>query len=145
MVLYLVEQLPHCDLLRLIHQTERFVCWLASLSIKSVMDSFIFLFFFGHGYGLVGYLKLEHNLHLSNIWVAWHMPNASIWVARHGKTWLIPFLESYASLFNSHSSMGECLRPYHVENTSSRLIPEVKQHRATSVLGWVTAWEYAVL
>ena len=46
MVLYLVEQLPHCDLLRLIHQTERFVCWLASLSIKSVMDSFIFLFFF---------------------------------------------------------------------------------------------------
>ena len=64
MVLYLVEQLPHCDLLRLIHQTERFVCWLASLSIKSVMDSY---FFFGHGYGLVGYLKLEHNLHLSNI------------------------------------------------------------------------------
>ena len=89
MVLYLVEQLPHCDLLRLIHQTERFVCRLASLSIKSVMDSF----FFGHGYGLVGYLKLEHNLHLSNIWVARHMPNASIWVARHGKTWLIPFLQ----------------------------------------------------
>ena len=46
MVLYLVEQLPHCDLLRLIHQTERFVCWLASLSLKSVMDSFFFFFFF---------------------------------------------------------------------------------------------------
>ena len=44
-VSYLVEQLPHCDLLRLIHQTERFVCWLASLSIKSVMDSFFFVFF----------------------------------------------------------------------------------------------------
>ena len=39
----------------------------------------------------------------------------------------------------------ECLRPYHVETTSSRLITEVKQRRAASVLGWVTAWEYAVL
>ena len=60
-----------------------------------------------------------------------------------GSSFFRPF--SYASLFNSHSSMGDCLRPYHVENTSSRLIPEVKQHRAASVLGWVTAWEYAVL
>ena len=39
----------------------------------------------------------------------------------------------------------ECLRPYHVETTSSRLITEVKQRRAASVPGWVTAWEYAVL
>ena len=39
----------------------------------------------------------------------------------------------------------ECLRPYHVETTSSRPITEVKQRRAASVLGWVTAWEYAVL
>ena len=31
--------------------------------------------------------------------------------------------------------MGECLRPYHVENTSSRLITEVKQRRAQLVLG----------
>ena len=38
-----------------------------------------------------------------------------------------------------------CLRPYHVENTSSRLITEVKHHRAELVLGWVTAWEYSVL
>ena len=38
-----------------------------------------------------------------------------------------------------------CLRPYHVENTSSRLITEVKQHWAMLVLGWVTAWEYMVL
>ena len=36
-------------------------------------------------------------------------------------------------------------RPYHVENTSSRLITEVKQHRAQSVLGWVTSWEHWVL
>ena len=36
-------------------------------------------------------------------------------------------------------------RPYHVENTSSRLITEVKQHRARSVLGWETAWEHWVL
>ena len=38
-----------------------------------------------------------------------------------------------------------CLRPYHVENTSSRPITEVKQRRAELVLGWVTAWEYSVL
>ena len=38
----------------------------------------------------------------------------------------------------------KCLGPYHVESTSSRLITEVKQHRAALVLGWVTAWEYAV-
>jgi hypothetical protein len=39
----------------------------------------------------------------------------------------------------------ECLRPYHVEYTGSRLITEVKQRRACSVLGWVTAWEQQVL
>ena len=38
----------------------------------------------------------------------------------------------------------KCLRPYHVENTGSRPITEVKQRRARSVLGWVTAWEYRV-
>jgi len=37
-----------------------------------------------------------------------------------------------------------CQRPYHVENTSSRPITEVKQHRAQLVLGWVTAWERCV-
>lgn len=37
-----------------------------------------------------------------------------------------------------------CLRPYQVENTSSRPITEVKQLWAALVLGWVTAWEYAV-
>jgi hypothetical protein len=36
------------------------------------------------------------------------------------------------------------LRPYHVENTGSRPITEVKQRRARLVLGWVTAWEYRV-
>ena len=44
------------------------------------------------------------------------------------------------------ASAWDCrLRPYHVENTSSRLITEVKQRRAWLVLGWVTAWEYQVL
>ena len=38
----------------------------------------------------------------------------------------------------------QCLRPYHVENTGSRPITEVKQRRAWLVLGWVTAWEYQV-
>ena len=36
-------------------------------------------------------------------------------------------------------------RPYHAEYTGSRPITEVKQHRAWSVLGWVTAWEHQVL
>ena len=38
----------------------------------------------------------------------------------------------------------KCLQPYHVENTGSRLITEVKQRRARLVLRWVTAWEYRV-
>ena len=46
-----------------------------------------------------------------------------------------------SSLFNAY----KCLRPYHVESTSSRPITEVKQHRVALVLGWVTAWEYAML
>ena len=36
-------------------------------------------------------------------------------------------------------------RPYHVENTGSRPITEVKQRWARLVLGWVTAWEHRVL
>ena len=43
------------------------------------------------------------------------------------------------------AGLSQCLGPYHVESTSSRPITEVKQHRAALVLGWVTAWEYAVL
>ncbi|KAL1128867.1 hypothetical protein AAG570_013401 [Ranatra chinensis] len=35
-------------------------------------------------------------------------------------------------------------RPYHVEYTGSRPITEVKQRRAWSVPGWVTAWEHHV-
>ena len=38
-----------------------------------------------------------------------------------------------------------CLRPYHVENTGSRPISEVKQRRAWLVLRWVTTWEPQVL
>lgn len=36
-------------------------------------------------------------------------------------------------------------RPYHVGNTGSRLITEVKQRWARLVLAWVTGWEYRVL
>ena len=39
----------------------------------------------------------------------------------------------------------ECLRPYHVENTPSRPIWQVKQRRARLVLGSETAWEHRVL
>ena len=36
-------------------------------------------------------------------------------------------------------------RPYHVESTRSRQLPEVKLRRVPLVLGWVTAWEYGML
>ena len=36
-------------------------------------------------------------------------------------------------------------RSYHVENTASRPISEVKQRWVWSVLGWVTAWEHQML
>ena len=49
-----------------------------------------------------------------------------------------------AHLFSRYLRRNECLRPYHVENTGSRPITEVKQRRAWLVLGWVTAWEYQV-
>ena len=50
------------------------------------------------------------------------------------------------SLYNkTGQTLRHCVRPYHVESTSSRLITAVKQHRAMLVLGWVTAWEYMVL
>lgn len=48
------------------------------------------------------------------------------------------------SPYNRNIVTKERLRPYHVENTGSRPITEVKQRRARLVLGWVTAWEYRV-
>ena len=49
------------------------------------------------------------------------------------------------SCTKGYFSENGCLRPYHQENTGSRLITEVKPGRAKLVLGWVTAWEYFVL
>ena len=37
------------------------------------------------------------------------------------------------------------LQRYHVENTGSHPITELKQRRAWLVLGWVTSWEYGAL
>ena len=51
---------------------------------------------------------------------------------------------SLVSVYNALKYCHPCLRPYHVENTGSRPITEVKQRRARLVLGWVTAWEYRV-
>ena len=55
------------------------------------------------------------------------------------------FLDHTTSFKYALNQQVECLRPYHVENTGSRPITEVKQRRARLVLGWVTAWEYRVL
>ena len=54
----------------------------------------------------------------------------------------LPSITRLEYLRESYSN--ERLRPYHVENTGSRPITEVKQRRARLVLGWVTAWEYRV-
>ena len=51
----------------------------------------------------------------------------------------------YNTLYIPQICLMHCLRPYHVENTGSRPITEVKQRRAWLVLRWVTAWEHHVL
>jgi hypothetical protein len=58
-----------------------------------------------------------------------------------------PFLVEASLKLNMKNAQSHyvCLRPYHGEHTSSRLITEVKHHRAKVVLGWVTAWEFLVL
>ena len=47
-------------------------------------------------------------------------------------------------LYKEQISLLSRQRPYHVENTGSRPITEVKQRRAWLVLAWVTGWEYHV-
>ncbi len=64
---------------------------------------------------------------------------AKISCAAHYYPTLLPVLSSIKS------PHPPCLRPYHLEHTSSRPITEVKQGWAVLVLGWVTAWEYTVL
>ena len=49
------------------------------------------------------------------------------------------------TLSTQHLTTYSRQRPYHVENTGSRPITEVKQRWARLVLGWVTAWEHRVL
>ena len=48
-------------------------------------------------------------------------------------------------IHSKYSNSAIRQRPYHVENTASRPISEVKQRRVWSVLGWVTAWEHQML
>ena len=50
-----------------------------------------------------------------------------------------------AIFYQGLNPSSKSLRPYHAEYTGSRPNPAVKQHRARSVLGWETAWEYRVL
>ena len=63
----------------------------------------------------------------------------SVWAA-------MDFLLSSTSshVYKGYFSVRYRQRPYHVESTGSRPIPEVKQRRARLVLGWVTAWEHRV-
>ncbi len=46
--------------------------------------------------------------------------------------------------FKVYCWRNRCQRPYHDKRTGSRLITEVKNHRAQSVLGRVTTWEHRV-
>ena len=54
-------------------------------------------------------------------------------------------LFSYNNPYITYDHTNDRLRSYHVENTGSRPITEVKQRQARLVLGWETAWEYQVL
>ena len=54
------------------------------------------------------------------------------------------YRQLYERVKTGHAVASCRQRPYHAENTSSRPITEVKQHRARLVLGWVTAWEHRV-
>ena len=49
---------------------------------------------------------------------------------------------SRSPTFDNIQPVFSRLRPYHVENTRSRPISEVKLRRAQLVLTWVTGWEY---
>ena len=74
--------------------------------------------------------------------------NASIGMLRYAVRLLdrhVLFLDHTTGFIYARNRWYDCLRPYHVENTGSRPITEVKQRRARLVLGWVTAWEYRVL
>ena len=53
--------------------------------------------------------------------------------------------DGHMQIHTKHSISSSRQRPYHVENTASRPISEVKQRRVWSVLGWVTAWEHQML
>ena len=55
------------------------------------------------------------------------------------------FMQPTSSSRSPILALPLCQRPYHIENTSSRPITEVKQCWARLVLGWVTAWEHRVL
>ena len=83
------------------------------------------------------FAKLTPNLshHLIYFWLAY---SSSIILLMAGGGGISDSTQVYCKAWH-------CIRPYHVESTSSRLITEVKQHWAVLVLGWVTAWEYTVL
>ena len=72
-----------------------------------------------------------------------HLLHIAAKTAKFGFFPVFPFLLLVQNSLQLGCSL-RCLRPYHVEYTSSRLITEVKQHWAELVLGWVTAWEYSV-
>ena len=84
-------------------------------------------------------------------WFVWTLRTCDI-----GNTWTpgqqfwrprrtLRFQHKGTTVKKDHLRLIFCLRPYHVESTSSRLITEVKQHWALWVLGWVTTWEHRVL
>ena len=54
------------------------------------------------------------------------------------------FCRTKNNTISSPNFIHSHLRPYHDEYTRSRLITEVKHHRARIVLGWGTAWEHLV-
>ena len=76
-----------------------------------------------------------------------HLLHIAAKTAKFGFFWLVQNSLQFGGWWRQccNGCSFRCLRPYHVEYTSSRPITEVKQHWAELVLGWVTAQEYSVL
>ena len=88
--------------------------------------------------------QIEGVLMVREMWAHWKWKNSETLGCTALQMSCFLDLEQ-GKVYRGVEKSSECLRPYHVENTSSRPITEVKQRRARLVLGWVTAWEYRVL
>ena len=113
-----------------------FFCYFFSLIIPFYLRFFhAHFFFFSFAYTFFQYYSTK------TVIVAWKISQMFYSFSRLTQKGELVLSKHHKVLLEYTS----CLRPYHTEYTGSRLITEVKQCQACSVLGWVTAWEQQVL